>query len=94
MLDVNLVAGLLLGAGVYILLRLKEADQWHHLWLVLAAFDLPPVVRLTALCIGADDFLNHLVEWLGGPKECSPLAFVYTRVVWPVLHHLFPQYVK
>jgi len=88
MLNINLVAGLLLGALVYVLLRLKKADQWHHGWFLLAALDLPPWARIAALCVGADDFVNHLVEWFGGPKECSPLALLY-RLVYPLLVKVF-----
>ena len=87
-LNYNVVAGLLLAVLVYVLLRLREADQWHHGWLLLAAFDLPPFVRLAALIIGTDDVVNHLVEWLGGRKECSPLALLY-RVLYPVLTKVY-----
>jgi hypothetical protein len=88
-MNITLVAGLLLGMLVYVLLRLKKADQWHHGWLLLAALDLPPWARIACLCIGADDFVNHLVEWFGGPVEHSPLAYLYTKLLPKIFPKLF-----
>jgi hypothetical protein len=87
-LDLNVVGGILLAALVYVLLRLKEADQWHHGWLLLAALNLPPYARYAALIIGADDVLNHWIEWLTGRKEMSPLAMFYWWV-YPTLTKVY-----
>ena len=88
MLDLNVVGGILLAALVYVLLRLKEADQWHHGWFLLAALNLPLWARFAALIIGTDDVLNHWIEWLTGRKEMSPLSLLY-KLVYPILTKVY-----
>lgn len=65
----NAIVLVVLGAGVYCLLRLGWADRFHHLWFAFGAFTFGPtttldlVIRSIALVVACDDAIQHLAQW-------------------------------
>lgn len=80
-----LAASIVLAVLVRSLVKLKAWDEFHHGWLVFAAFPLPLPVRLVALAIGADDAWQHWYQnHTGDLTYQSPLhrAYAWVLNVW------------
>jgi hypothetical protein len=68
LIAINAGLGIVLAIGVYAALKLKIANQWHHLWLGFFAFplSLDPIelaIRVVFVLPLCDDAVQHWEQW-------------------------------